>query len=437
MRHWLLVALLGASGGGCGKAESSLVSGSTPAGNATASSAAKTKGPIELFSWWARVGESDALGALMRVHNQRYPSDTMINASAELSGLARKTLHERMLKGEPPDTFQANIGHDLDQWVIVNGLDDRESRLFPLDEQLPAEVAEWRRQMPPVLVNLLSHDGRMYGLPSNIHRVNSLFYNKHVFERYGLSEPKSPADFDGLARRLTGSNIPLIAIGSREPWTLALVVFECLMVALEGPKFYEDYWHGVYDADDPRIVALLDKALLLLKYANRDHPQLSWLQALEMVVRGQAALTVMGDWARVSFNARGLKRGVDYDEMPFPGTASTLVFTSDAFSLPRGAKNKEGARRLLSTMGSLEGQIAMNTAKGALCARKDAIPPGSDASLTEKHRLLTQGNMVLALSGIVPQRIADDVGQALAESAAQDDMEPILLTLRSRHTLLR
>jgi len=235
---------------------------------------------------------------------------------------------------------------------------------------------------------------------------------------------------------LAGSGVSLFALGSREPWTLALFVFECLLVAEQGPQFYQEYLHRAYRADDPRIVSLLTKALSLVKYANADHRQLSWLQALELVVRGHAAMTVMGDWARVSFQARGLKLGVDYDEMAFPGTENTLVFTSDVFSLPRASKNKGGAKRLLATMGSLEGQLAMNTAKQALAARTD-VTATNDEQFKQKHRLLSEGALVLALSGIVPPRFAEDLGQALADSVAEDDIEPALLTLRSRLALLK
>ncbi len=116
-------------------------------------------------------------------------------------------------------------------------------------------------------------------------------------------------------------------------------------------------------------------------------------------MRGRAAMTVMGDWARVSFNAHGLQIDRDYGEWAFPGTASTFVFTSDTFPLPRHAKNKRGAERLLRTIGSVGGQQAMNEAKGSLSARADVLPPG-DPILREKHRLLQKGPLVLALSGI-------------------------------------
>src|SRR5690606_20661019 len=139
---------------------------------------------------------------------------------------------------------------------------------------------------------------------------------------------------------------------------------------------------------------------------------------------------------RASFNAHGLQIDRDYGEWAFPGTASTFVFTSDTFPLPRHAKNKQGAERLLRTIGSVGGQQAMNEAKGSLSARADVLPPG-DPILREKHRLLQKGPLVLALSGIVPPQFAADLERGLAEMIAQRDVEPAVQTLRSRYALLK
>ncbi|HZU83114.1 MAG TPA: extracellular solute-binding protein [Polyangiaceae bacterium] len=394
-----------------------------------------TAAPIELFSWWARIGESDALGALTREHQRHYPNDVIINATAELSGLARSTLRTRMQRNEPPDTFQANVGKDLMQWVLVNGLDDRETKLSPLDDVID-DVATWRRTMPKVLIDEVSYDGKLYAVPSNIHRLNTLFYNKKIFETYGLTEPKTIDDLKSMAKKLDGTGVRLIAVGSREPWTLALIAFECMLVAREGPEFYDNYFRGNVRADDPRILADLNAMLDLLSLANDDHAQLSWLQALELVVRGKAALTIMGDWARVSFNARGMKYGQDYAEMPFPQSEDTFVYTSDTFPLPIQAKNRAGAIRLLKSMGSAEGQRVMNAAKGALSARTD-VAPENDPMFMSKHALLQRGPLVLALSGLVPPRFASDLGGALSEMSEQRDLEPVVQTLRSRYALLK
>jgi glucose/mannose transport system substrate-binding protein len=392
--------------------------------------------PIEMFSWWERVGDADALGALVRQHRSHFPDDVIINASAGLSGLARKTLRTRMLRNEPPDTFQANVGADLMQWVLVNGMDARESKLLPLDDFLP-DVAEWRRTMPAILLHHVSYDGKIYGVPSNVHRLNSVYYNKRVFEKYGLSRPTSIADFKSIAQKLAGTGVSALAIGSREPWTLALVTFECLLIAREGSAFYSEYLHGSARADDPRVLRTLNAALELFQTVNPDHAKLSWLQAIDLVVRGQAAMTVMGDWATMSFKAHGMRPAEDFVEIPFPGTEETFVFTSDAFSLPIEARNRPGATRLLQTIGSSEGQRVINGAKGALSARSDVVPPDADKTLKQKYALLQHGTSVLALSGIVAPQFSEDVAIALAEMLRQGDIEPVVHVLRSRYALLK
>jgi glucose/mannose transport system substrate-binding protein len=424
------VACTGGRGGGsAGQAQASTSSAATGAPGADAR-------PVEMFSWWERVGDSDALGALIREQQRRYPADVIINASAGLSGLARKTLRTRMLRNEPPDTFQANVGFDLMQWVLMNGMDARETRLLPLDD-LVVGADTWRRVMPAAVLAQVTYDGRLYGVPSNIHRINSVFYNKHVFRRFGLAEPTSVDDLRAIGRKLAGTGVAPIAVGSREPWTLALLMFECLLVAREGPATYRDYFRGTMRPDDPRVIATLEAGMDLFAYVNPDHTKLSWLQAMDLVVRDQAAMTVMGDWARVSFNALGWKPGEDYGEIAFPGTASTYVFTSDAFSLPVDAKNKEGSRRLLETIGSVDGQRVINAAKGSLAARLDVPPPENDPVMQEKFALLRKGTLVLALSGSVPPIFSEDLAAALAEMLAAHDTEPAIHMLRSRYALLK
>ena len=390
--------------------------------------------PIEMFSWIERIGDSDPLGALAAVHRRRYPQDEIINARAALSGLARKTLRGRMLRNEPPDTFQANVGFDLMQWVLTNGSDARESKLVPLDG-IGVDTT-WRGAMPAPLVDRLSYDGRPYAIPANMQRNNMIFYNKQLLAKHGLVEPKSIDDLVAMGNKLREAGVPLLGVGSREAWTVSLLVFECLFVAREGSDVYRDYFKGNLTADDPRIVRTLEAALRLFAYANPDHRNLSWQQAVELVVDGKAAMTVMGDWARGPFAARGMKVGVDYGQAPFPGTANAFVFSSDAFALPIGAKNPAGVLRLLATLASVEGQRAISEARASLSARVDVPPPASDEVLGANYLLLKEGKVVNALSGLVPPAFGDDVSASLLEMLDLNDVDPVVHTLRSRYALL-
>jgi glucose/mannose transport system substrate-binding protein len=419
----LLAALLGA----CGQAG---VPAPAPDG------AARAERPIEMFGWVERSGASDPLAALAAIHRQRHPNDLIITARAPSSGQARAALRGRMLGNDPPDTFQANVGIDLMQWVVFNGIDALESKLVPLDDVM-AGIDSWRGAMPAELIARVSYKGKIYGVPANVHRNNTVFYNKRLFATLGLGEPRSVAELLAQGTKLRDHGIPLVAVGSREPWTLSLFMFECLLVSREGPAFYRDFFSGRLTPDDRHLVAALQAGLELLAFANGDHRQLSWLDAVDRVVRGQAAMTVMGEWARGPFLAAGMKLGVDYGEIPFPGTADTFVFSADAFALPVDAKNRAGAERLLATVGSLEGQRAINGARGTLSARIDAPPLGDDPVLARNYELLKAGNLLMALSGMVPASVSGDLDSSLAEMLDRRDVEPVVQTLRSRYELLK
>ena len=420
-----LAALMGVACG-CGEG------GASRSGRA----AATPQRPIEMFSWLERIGDSDPLGALATEHRRHHPDDVIINARAALSGLARKALRNRMLHNEPPDTFQANVGDDLMQWVLTNGSDARESKLLPLDD-LVAGVASWRESMPATLIERISYDGKIYGAPADLHRNNTVFYNKKIFAKYGLTEPKTLGDLAAMGGKLRGSGVSLIAVGSREPWTVALLMFECLLVAREGPTVYQDYFTGRLTASDPRVLRTLQAGLELFAFVNPNHRDLSWLQAVELVTHGEAAMTVMGDWARAPFVVGGLKLGVDYGEIPFPQTAGTFVFSADAFALPVDAKNRAGVERLLAVIGSPDGQRVISQTRGTLSARVDVPPPASDPVLAANYALLQKGSLVLALSGLLPADFTDDLGAALLEMLDEHDIDPVVHTLRSRYMLLQ
>jgi len=404
----------------------------------TAGGSAGAQRPIEMFGWVEQIGDADPLAALAATHQRHNPGDTIINARAASSGEARNGLRARMLRNDPPDTFQANVGNDLMQWVLFNGIDALESKVVPLDDDVvAADVASWRKAIPAELLEQVSYKGRIYGVPANVHRNNTVFYNKHVLAKFGLREPTSVADLLAQGRTLRDKGVPLIAVGSRQPWTLSLLLFECLLVSREGTAFYRDFFAGRLAPDDRRIVGTLQAGLELLAFANPDQRQLSWEQAVEKVVRGEAAMTVMGEWARGPFIAAGMRLGVDYDEIPFPGTTDVFVFSADAFGLPMDAKNRAAAARLLATVGSVEGQRALSQARRTLAARVDVPPPADDPALARSYALLQKGPLLMALSGLVPAAVTRDLDASLGEMTDRRDVDPVVQTLRSRYVLLK
>jgi glucose/mannose transport system substrate-binding protein len=388
--------------------------------------------PIEMLSWWGPLGQSDPVKALIAEHAKRFPEDYVINARTLLSGRARSTLTARMMSGEPPDVFQCNVGYDMRQWVSMDGVDDRGSKLAPLDETFPSL---WKA-VPSKLLDYISFQGKLYGVPATVHRVNAMFYNKAVLAAHGIAPPASVADLHAAGRKLRAAGIPLLAIDGKEPWQFGHFVFEDLLVAREGVDFYRSYFGGAERPDDPRMVKTLEEALELLRYANADWQDLSFLEASDLVVQGKAAVSVGGDWMTVYYAPNGLKEDSPIGEAAFPGTEKTFVFTSDLFALPVRAKNPAGAKRFLSTVVSPEAQRVLSKVKGSISPRTDVNEEGATALQRQKADLLRRGDLALALSGMVPKSFHDDVNWALIEMVKHRNIQPALQALRGRYGLL-
>jgi glucose/mannose transport system substrate-binding protein len=109
----------------------------------------------------------------------------------------------------------------------------------------------------------------------------------------------------------------------------------------------------------------------ILTYTNSDASALSWQDAGQLVIDGDAAFNVMGDWQEGFFRELGKAPGEDYVWAPVPGTAGNFQFLSDSFVLPLGAPDRDAAIAWLTVAGSKEGQDAFNPVKGSIPARSD------------------------------------------------------------------
>jgi len=171
--------------------------------------------PLELYSWWTHPGESDALSALLQVYKAKFHQTEVINAAVQDINNAHEQLRTRMLAGQPPDTFQAVGGGDLMQWVVANGQDATDSKMESVDSIALAN--HWASVIPKPILDLVSYNGKMYGAPLAVHRTNVLFYNKTVFDQYGLTPPTTwPGGDKGYIGVTPDPSTTLENLGARE-----------------------------------------------------------------------------------------------------------------------------------------------------------------------------------------------------------------------------
>jgi glucose/mannose transport system substrate-binding protein len=344
--------------------------GGTPSGSQAAAACASGTTQIEVQSWWTTGGESTGLQKLFDKFNADNP--TLCAYNAAIAGgagtVAQGVVKTRTLAGNPPDSFQVHMGHELlDTYVnIPSG-----SVLAPLDTSIidPAKF-------PAGVVKIISGtDGKVYTVPENIHRANVLWYNKKVFTDNGLTAPKTWDEFKTAAESLKAKGIAALALGDKDIWPYGMV-FETILIANLGADGFNGLWTGATKWDDPKVTDSLNWLQTAYGYVNTDHKSLTWDQANQLVIDGKAAMTIMGDWANGDYVA---KKFTDYGWAAAPGNDKLYQALADSFPLPVKAPHPDAVKKLLTFMASAEGQDIFNPWKGSIPANIDAGNPPAGA----------------------------------------------------------
>ena len=328
---------------------------------------AQAQGRLEIFSWWAG-DEGPALEALIDLYKQQHPGVDVINATVTGgSGVnARAVLKTRMLGGDPPDSFQVHAGQELiGTWVAANRMEDLTS-LF--------QQQGWMDTFPKNLIDLISTSGGIWSVPVNIHRSNVMWYVPANLETWGVQAPATWDDFLAICPTLQGQGVTPLVVG--ENWTQQHL-WESVAVATLGAQGWSDLWSGKISFTDPQAVKVWDTFGKVMACTNDDASGLSWQQATDRVVNGEAAFNVMGDWAAGYMTTTlMLEPGTGFAWQPSPGTQGVFVMLADSFGLPTGAPDRaetlDWLLDWLTVAASKEGQEAFNPLKGSISARLDS-----------------------------------------------------------------
>ncbi|HKO51242.1 MAG TPA: ABC transporter substrate-binding protein [Polyangiaceae bacterium] len=414
---------------------------------------------LEAYSWWTLPSEQNAFDRVLGIYNARHPDSEAVNQVTKdiNADEVRAALTARLLAGAPPSTFQANAGADLLRWTAMDTTEaalPSASRIAPLDELF--QRTRLTDALPRDLYQALLAGPRRrpYAVPLNIHRLNLIYYNREALDRY-MSDHGGRSFLDptllcpkDVAARLENPNDKLmlrIAVGTKDSFTLTLFTLENVLPAVAGGTLYDELFLGNLPESiwhQPVLRALQCVQFLSRSFLRRS--DLSWADALNLVVTGDADFSIMGDWANGE-----LKPALDQGTVgvqPFPGSENTFVFTSDTFPLPVAAPYPEESEDLLETLASPEAQLAFSLEKGSIPARAD-IPTelvretlGERAALTRQAFDSPQIHKSIATSGLFPPYYPDDLSTRLSrmteDGASKASIDSVIALLRNALPLL-
>ncbi len=347
----------------------------------------------EVLHYWTSGGEARAVAALQEEFEAA--GGTWVDAPvAGGGGDAQATvLRSRVLAGDPPTAVQIK-GPNIHDWAA-------EGVLANLDAV--AAEAGWDDILPPLLRDIVTYDDQYVAVPVNIHRVNWLWINPEVLAEVGAEVPTTWDEFNATADALLEAGITPLAHGG-QPWQDA-TVFETVVLGLGGPDFYRQALVEL-DADaltSDTMIAVFDQMRRITGYVDPNFPGRDWNLATGMVMNGEAAMQIMGDWAKGEFAASELTPDEDYLCVPTPGT-SGFVLNSDSFAFfeVEGDDRVAGQDLLAGLILGESFQETFNLFKGSIPARTDLDRSAFDAcavrSMEDLDSAVAEGSLVPSMA---------------------------------------
>ena len=330
--------------------------------------AAETK-EVQMLHWWTSGGEAAALNVLKQdMAKEGYAWKDVPVAGGGGEG-AMTALKAMVAAGNPPTASQI-LGYFAVDYAEAGKLGDITSL---------ATKEGWAKVVPTALQKFTTTNGKWDAVPINIHSVNWIWVNKALMDKIGGTEPKNFDEFTALLDKAKKAGVIPLALGG-QPWQEA-TLFDSVVASTGGIDFYKK---AFIDLDESALKSdtmkkSFDNLAKLRAYTDPNYAGRDWNLATAMVIKGDALVQVMGDWAKGEFKAANKEAGKDFLCYRFPGTDGDVIYNTDMFAMFDVSADRKAAQLALADAAmSPAVQSAFNIDKGSVPARMDVPDTGFD-----------------------------------------------------------
>ncbi|MGJ8627527.1 MAG: ABC transporter substrate-binding protein [Sulfitobacter sp.] len=333
----------------------------TLATTALAGTVAFAEPQAEVLHYWTSGGEAKSVAVLQEEFSANGGTWTDMPVAGGGGDAAMTALRARVLSGNAPTAVQLK-GPAIQEWYEEGVL---------ADISAVAEAEGWADVLPASIAGHMKCEGTWCAAPVNVHRVDWIWANAEVLSANGIEMPTTWDEFNAAADKLQAAGITPLAHGGQS-WQDA-TVFETVVLGLGGPEFYQK---ALVDLDEEALtsdtmIAVFDQMRKMRGYVDDNFSGRDWNLATAMVMNGEAAFQIMGDWAKGEFLAAGKVAGTDFLCASTPGDG--FLYNVDSFAMFNvdGDDKQAGQQLLAKLVVGQNFQKVFNLNKGSIPARTD------------------------------------------------------------------
>ncbi|MBB3746003.1 glucose/mannose transport system substrate-binding protein [Rhizobium sp. BK591] len=325
---------------------------------------------VQMLHWWTSGGEAAALNVLKQDLSKEGFAWKDVPVAGGGGDAAMTALKAMVAAGTYPTASQM-LGYTVLDYAQAGVMGD-------LTET--AKKEGWDKSVPAALQKFSVYDGKWVAAPVNVHSVNWLWINKAVMDKIGGTQPKTFDDLIALLDKAKAAGVIPLALGGQN-WQEA-TMFDSIVLSTGGPEFYKKAFN---DLDEESLKSetmkkSFDNLATIVKYVDPNFSGRDWNLATAMVIKGDALVQVMGDWAKGEFVAAKKTPDTDFLCYRFPGTDGSVIYNSDMFGMFNVPDDRKAAQVALATATlSKSFQSAFNVVKGSVPARTDVPDTDFDA----------------------------------------------------------
>ena len=315
----------------------------------------------EVLHWWTSGGEAKSVAVLQEEFAAKGGTWTDMPVAGGGGDAAMTALRARVLSGNAPTAVQLK-GPAIQEWYEEGVL---------ADISAVAEAQGWADVLPASIAGHMKCEGTWCAAPVNVHRVDWIWANADVLEANGIAMPTTWDEFNVAAEKLQAAGIIPLAHGG-QAWQDA-TVFEAVALGVLGAEGFRKAFVDL-DMDtlkSDQMKAVFDQMRTMRGYVDDNFSGRDWNLATAMVMNGEAAFQIMGDWAKGEFMAAGKVPGEDFLCASVPGDGFLYNVDSFAMFTVDGDDKKAGQDLLAELIVGQNFQKVFNLNKGSIPARTD------------------------------------------------------------------
>ncbi len=359
-----VVLLLAACGVNGGSSSSESASGQSGSGS-------ESEGKKVLEFWHIDPGEKEKIYKEAVDRFEKKHPDVEVKMLRIPNDAYKQKLAVAMSGGNPPDVFHSWGGGWLKHFV-------EQDKVLDITQNTDFE------HFNKLALNNSTFNDKVYGLPLSM-TIDVVFYNKEIFEKYGLQPPKTYEEWLTIIDTLNENDVIPIALTNATKWPGAYYLMN-FASRIEGPELFDSAYNRKGRGFDDEGYVKAGEYIQEMVERDAFNPGFNGVpydegQGRQLIYTGQAAMMDMS----ISFLNNVRQEAPEFEEkldfFVFPtvegGKGDQTQIggaTGPVWSVSKDSKNSDLAVELLKELTSTETAQNYTDRTGSLTGVKDIVP---------------------------------------------------------------